>query len=175
MLYQWLKFSTSIFFNLFNKLIGGNLPPFGSAVVLVTQNDKYLVVELPNRRIVFPGGFMTWREKPWETAEREGREETGFQVHTSELIGVYTSASRRMTEMSNLCFIYAAQIVGGEIKRSPEGQPLWLSEAELRQRMRPDLLGILDDYLGVARTGEGAPIAGTRANMQEFRATTSKA
>ena len=35
-----------------------NLPPFGSAAVIVEKQDCYLVVELPGGRVVFPGGFL---------------------------------------------------------------------------------------------------------------------
>src|SRR5438132_7149710 len=38
---------------------------------------------LPGNRIVFPGGFMTWRETPQQAAEREG--ESRSEEHTSEL------------------------------------------------------------------------------------------
>jgi ADP-ribose pyrophosphatase YjhB (NUDIX family) len=147
MLYDLLKICVSIFFNLFNKVLGGKLPPFGSAAVIVEVNDNYLVVELPRGRIVFPGGFMAWDEQPQQAAEREGKEETGFELQTDDLIGFYSTRSTSWLSMSNLSFVYHARIVGGQLRNSIEGQPRWMSEAELRQRFSQHMLRILDDYL----------------------------
>ena len=47
LLYDLLKRGVSLCFNILNVLLGGNLPPFGSAAVLVEEQDRYLVVELP--------------------------------------------------------------------------------------------------------------------------------
>src|SRR5207244_10746590 len=38
----------------------------------------FLLVKMPGHRLVFPGGFMRWREQPAETAQRS-------EEHTSEL------------------------------------------------------------------------------------------
>lgn len=80
-------------------------------------------------------------------AEREGYEETGFALRATELIGVYSHASANMTQMSNVCFAYMAEIVEGELHQNVEGNPCWLSEAELRTRLAPITITILDDYL----------------------------
>src|SRR5579859_1127849 len=85
MLYDLLKKCVSIFFNVLNRVLGGKLPPFSSAGVVVEENGRYLVVELPHNRIVFPGGYMTWRENPQEGAAREGREETGLTLQVEGL------------------------------------------------------------------------------------------
>ncbi len=89
MLYDLLKRGGSVFFNTLNMLLGGNLPPLGSAAVIVEEHDHYLVVELPRGRVVFPGGFMNWREHPPQTAQRAAEEETGHLVRVGELIGSY--------------------------------------------------------------------------------------
>lgn len=147
MLYDILKICVSVFFNLLNKLLGGKLPPFGSAFVIVERDGNYLAVELPRGRIAFPGGFMTWREQPTQTAEREGREETGFVLRAVELTGIYSYASTRLTRMSTVSFAYKGEIVGGELRKNIEGRPCWLSESELRRRLSPATLRVLDDYL----------------------------
>lgn len=147
MLYDLLKICVSIFFNVLNILMGGRLPPFGTASVIVESEGRYLVVELPRGRMVFPGGFMSWQEQPAQTAEREGREETGLQLRTRDLIGVYTRNTRRFTQMSNISFVYSAEVVGGRLHKTVEGRPRWLSEDELRQRMDTGSLRLLDDYL----------------------------
>ncbi len=147
MLYDMLKRCVSIFFNLLNIILGGKLPPLGSACVIVEENDNYLVVELPGNRIVFPGGFMTWRETPQQAAEREGREETGLELQATALINFYSCASSAWTNMSTISFAFEAHITGGELRTNIEGRPLWLSEQELRTRFSPHSLRILEDYL----------------------------
>ena len=147
MFYDLLKSCTSVFFNVLNKLLGGKLPPFGSACVVVEKEGKFLAIELPHERTTFPGGFMNWSEKPRQSAEREGYEETGLQLHATKLIGTYSHASSTITQMSNICFAYMAEVVGGELRKSAEGNPCWLSEEELRARLAPVTLTILDDYL----------------------------
>ena len=54
LLYDLLKRGVSLCFNTLNVPLGGKLPPFGSAAVIVEEQDCYLVVELPRGRVVFP-------------------------------------------------------------------------------------------------------------------------
>ncbi len=147
MLYDLLKHCVSLFFNLLNRLLGGKLPPFGSAAVIVEEDNLYLVVELPGKRIVFPGGFMNWNEVPQQAAEREGHEETGLIVHADALIGYYPLISQDWKVMSTISFVFHARVVGGELCNNIEGRPCWLSEQELRARMQGHSLTVLDDYL----------------------------
>src|SRR5690349_17819025 len=132
MIYDLLKRCVSIFFNILNLILGGKLPPFGSACIIVEENDNYLVVELPGKRIVFPGGFMTWHETPQQAAEREGYEETGLELQADALINFYSCASKTWTNMSTISFAFEAHILGGELRPNMEGCPHWLSEPELR-------------------------------------------
>ncbi len=147
MLYDLLKICVSVFFNAVNWLLGGRLPPFGSACVIVEKHGQYLVVELPRKRIVFPGGFMTWREQPMQAAEREGREETGLQLHALTLLNFYSSPSNQFTRLSTIRFVYIAEVIGGQLRDNMECHPFWLSENELRQRMDKNDLNVLDEYL----------------------------
>ena len=146
MLYDLLKKCVSIFFNLLNRVLGGKLPPFGSACVIVEKEHQFLVVELPGERIVFPGGFMNWSELPNEAAEREGYEETGLQLKAGELVGYYPCVTNSWMAMSNISFVFAAEVVGGELMPNAEGTPRWMSEEELRSHLSSHALGILNDY-----------------------------
>ncbi len=147
MFYDILKRVVSIFFNAFNVLLGGKLPPFGSAVAIVEDQGRYLVVELPHERIVFPGGFMTWREDAKSTAQREVQEETGLRVCVGNVIGMYACASDRITNMSTISCVYAATVIDGTLRSSCEGRPCWMYEEELRKRLSNHSIGVLDDYL----------------------------
>ncbi len=146
-LYDLLKVCVSVIFNLLNKLLAGKLPPLGSAGVVVEEEDRYLVVMLPRKRVVFPGGFMTWRETPQQAAEREGEEETGLKLQADNLITFYTLASTGWLNMSTTCFVYHARVVSGELSDSLEGHACWMHEEELRKCLTGHSITMLDDYL----------------------------
>lgn len=55
-----------------------------------------------------PGGRSEQGEAPWETAVRETKEETGLDVHLSDLAGVYTKPDR-----NKLILTFTAGISGG--------------------------------------------------------------
>lgn len=147
MLYDLLKKLVSICFNLLNKLLGGGLPPFGSVAVIVEQDNRFLMVELPRRRLVFPGGFMKWDETPTQAAQREGKEETGLDLHIGHLINIHSRTSRSLFRMSTICFVYRAEVSGGKLRNNMEGKPLWLTEDEIRAHFGEETLTVLDDYL----------------------------
>ena len=147
MCYDLLKKCVSIFFNILNTMLRGKLPPFSSAGVVVEEQDHYLVIELPHKHLVFPGGYLTWRETPQEGAVREGKEETGLTLQVEGLVGFYPLTSQQWSTMSNMSFVYSARVIGGELKSSMEGRALWLPEQELRARCGEHTLRVLDDYL----------------------------
>ena len=147
MLYQILKKSAGLFFNILNIILGGNLPPFGSVCVLVEREHHFLVVEQPNGTIVFPGGFMRWQELPEETVIREGKEETGLQLSPTRLIGHYPKPTKCLDGLSVIHLAYQGKVVGGELRKSIEGQPFWISEEDLLNKLSPYYLTILQDYL----------------------------
>lgn len=107
--------------------------------------------------MVFPGGFMTWREDPKHAAQREAQEETGLLVRVDQLIGTYFSPSESFLNMSTVSCVYTAEVVGGELRNSIEGRACWLREEELRKRLSSHSLGILDDYLHFRTVQRGKP------------------
>ncbi|SRR6266702_157876 len=142
--FRWL---VSVCFNILNLMLGGNLPPLGSASVMVEEQNRYLVVESPDGSIVFPGGFTRWREHPMQTALREAREETGLHLRLGDMVGYYSTISRSFAQMSTLTIIYHAEVVGGELRGSIEGRPHWRSEAELRNEPKFRHEEMLEGYL----------------------------
>jgi ADP-ribose pyrophosphatase YjhB (NUDIX family) len=146
MWYDLLKRCVSIVFNLLNLLLGGKLPPFTSACVVVEENDQYLVVELPGKRIVFPGGFLQHNETPQQGAEREGYEETGLHIQVDDVINHYVFKNSTWYSMSNICFACHGKVVGGELRNNIEGKPYWLHETELYKRLGAHSRKILADY-----------------------------
>lgn len=146
MLYRALKKVVSICFNLLNLLLFGNLPPLGSVSVLVEENAHFLVIELANKNVVFPGGFIRWRENPAQAACREGREETGLLLRTGNVIGYLTYASTQIDHMSTINIIYEGEVIGGTLRGSVEGRPCWLHENELQERLNQDNRAVLEAY-----------------------------
>jgi ADP-ribose pyrophosphatase YjhB (NUDIX family) len=146
MFYDLLKMCVSIFLNMLNIVMGGKLPPMGSAAIIVEEKGRYLVVELPRKRVVFPGGFMVWRENPAQAAVREGKEETGFDLAVDGFVTFYAGVSANWLQISSLSFVYSGHVIGGALRKSVEGKPMWLSEEELRRRMSKNTQKVLDDY-----------------------------
>lgn len=96
--------------------------------------------------IVFPGGFIRWREYPEEAAQREVREETGIEVRLLDTIGIYATKSTGLFRLSTLTIVFAGEVTGGLLKSSIEGQARWTDEAEMRQRLARNYRSILEDY-----------------------------
>ena len=147
MLYNAFKHVVAIFFNLLNRLMFGNLPPFGSACVIVEEQGRLLVLKRPEGTTVFPGGFMRWKETAEETARREGKEETGLDLHIEQMISYRSTPGTDIEHMSTLTVFFHARVVGGELRSSIEGQPCWLDEKTLRGCLHEYYRQSLDDYL----------------------------
>ena len=147
MFYRILKKSVGIFFNILNVLLKGNLPPFGCVCILVEQDERYLIVERPEGSLVFPGGFMRWKERSEQTAQREGKEETGLDLRIGNIVGCYTTPSTGFTAMSTITIVHRAEVVGGMLCSSIEGRPYWIDEETLRGRLEEHYHIILNDYL----------------------------
>lgn len=153
LLYRILMILVPFSFNTLNALLGGNLPPLGTICVIVEEQGRFLVIRRFNGQLVFPGGFMRWREYPMQTAEREFQEETGLRVRLLEPLGTYSTISTRISRMSTLTVAFPGEILGGELRGSIEGKPLWVEEAELREDLATHYINILQDYLAFGRRG----------------------
>ena len=62
-----------------------------------------------------PGGFLEVDETPTEGAVRETLEETGLEVATGEILGLYARL-----EAAVVVLAYEARVVGGAVRTSPE-------------------------------------------------------
>jgi ADP-ribose pyrophosphatase YjhB (NUDIX family) len=135
-LYQVLIKSVGISFNLLNVCLFGNLPPQGCISVIVEDQGRFLLIERPDGTLVFPGGFIRWREHPTQTALREFHEETGLRVKLRHVVACYSNVSKDFKSMSTLMLVFCAEANGGELRGSVEGNPCWIDES--------DLLGMVD-------------------------------
>lgn len=155
--YQVIGQLAGFFFNVLNLCLGGNLPPFGCVAVIIHEEDRYLLLRRASGRLVFPGGFIRWHEPPPHCAQREVAEETGLSVRIIDLIGCFSKPSEHADMMSTLTLLYSAEITGGHLCSSIEGQPLWVSEAEIEQGL--DDLGqrYLKSYVNHMQERQTAP------------------
>jgi ADP-ribose pyrophosphatase YjhB (NUDIX family) len=145
-LYRVLKKSASLSFNILNICLAGNLPPLGCIAVIVEDQGRYLLLRRPEGGLVFPGGFIRWREHPVQTAEREFKEETGLQVKLRHVFACYSNTSASFDSMSTMTLVYCGEMRGGEMRKSIEGQPCWIEEAKLRSIIDFRYKCMLDDY-----------------------------
>lgn len=132
-LYRWLAQGASLWFNMLNLLLGGNLPPFGSVCVVIRMGERYLLLERSNGSVSLPGGFIRWREDPQQTARRECCEETGLQVRLLDLVGCFCTPTSSWTRMSTLTLVYGAEIAGGQVRQGVEGMPGWFSSEDAQR------------------------------------------
>lgn len=147
MLYNTFKYAVALFFNLLNRLMFGNLPPFGSACVIVEEQERFLVIKRPEGTTVFPGGFMRWKESAEETARREGKEETGLDLRIERMVGYRSTPTIDLDHMSTLTIFFHASVIGGKLRGSIEGQPCWLDEETLHSCLHKYYRPTFDDYL----------------------------
>ena len=146
MFYYITKSLASICFNILNFLLGGNLPPFGCVCMIVEKKGQFLLIEQPGGVLAFPGGFMKWRESPEHALIREGKEETGLELRPGKLVGFQPGICQGLHQMSTLTLIYQGEVIGGDLRPSSEGHPLWLSADELSTRLSPYYQSMLEQY-----------------------------
>lgn len=145
--YRSLGLIAAASFNLFNLLLKGNLPPFGSACVIVREGERYLLLVRSDGTAGLPGGFMRWHEDPVETALRECKEETGLIVRLLDQVGCFSRPARSWHRMSTLTVLYSAEISGGRLRQALEGRPDWFLEAEARQLLDQHYQPLFEEYL----------------------------
>lgn len=83
----------------------------GAFAIIFDENGKVLLSHRRDRDLWnLPGGGVESAEMPWEAVVRETREETGLDVVTDRLVGVYGKA-----DSDELVFAFVCQIVGGKL------------------------------------------------------------
>jgi ADP-ribose pyrophosphatase YjhB (NUDIX family) len=107
------------------------------AYVLLLEEGKLLLCRLvhptPKGLLwTLPGGGLEFGEHPEAAAVREAREETGFKVGLGPLVAVESYVG---PDVQHLCFVYRAQILGGELTVEAEGstnEVRWVTPEEAR-------------------------------------------
>ena len=99
---------------------------------------------------------MRWGEHPRQAAKREALEETGYLLEIGDMIGCYSCVSHKVDRMSTITMAFHAKVASGELRGSIEGQPSWVDEQTLRQRLSGHSASIFNDYLR-SRAGRHEP------------------
>jgi 8-oxo-dGTP diphosphatase len=112
-------------------------------------------------RWTLPGGGLDHGEDPRLGAIREVEEETGYRVELRQLLTV--ESFRQMVERPDgpvdhqaICIIYAAEVVGGELRHEVGGSTdvaAWLPLADIPGLTRGGLVDIALDVAGYLAAG----------------------
>ncbi|MEV7619270.1 NUDIX domain-containing protein [Microbacterium sp. NPDC089321] len=129
-----------------------------AAYGIVTDDDGRLLLArwVEGRRVAWtlPGGGLEQGEDPELAVRRELREETGFQIETTALLGIHSRvipASRRVrrdensTPLHTLRIVYRAEITGGELRFEKNGSTdmaAWFTLDEVAALQRVKLVDI---------------------------------
>jgi 8-oxo-dGTP pyrophosphatase MutT (NUDIX family) len=105
--------------------------PLRSAVGVIRRGPDYLAIDRADGRgLGLPGGLARRRESDEETVRREIREETGLAVRSAEF--VFSLPVSEPIPASIAVFRVQAE---GDLRGSWEGEPQWVTLAELRSRI----------------------------------------
>lgn len=136
------------------------------AAYAVIVRDGQLLLALWNeqerKRWTLPGGGVELHETVEEGAVREVREETGYDVRLTELLGIETdvfAAAERAQDTARplkaVRVFFAAQIVGGRLTAEADGttdEARWFPLAEVAELSR---VSMVDTGLGLLARSEG--------------------
>jgi ADP-ribose pyrophosphatase YjhB (NUDIX family) len=132
-----------------NSLVVGS-----SAVVVDDENRILLQRRSDSGNWALPGGTMDIGETFTESAIREVKEETGFDVRIDRIIGIYSDPGHvfaysdgEVRQEFNICL--AATIVGGGLAVSKESTDVrFVAFDEVGElTMHPSIRKRIDDYL----------------------------
>ena len=108
-----------------------------AAVALFDGEGRILLLRRKdNDKWTMPGGTMDFGESLVECAVREVREETGFDIETTGLIGTYTDPNVLIAYSDGeirqeFTLVYAAKIKSGELRIDHESkEAVWVSIAD---------------------------------------------
>jgi ADP-ribose pyrophosphatase YjhB (NUDIX family) len=131
------------------------LPTDLTVCALVERDNQFLIVEETSTGVVVisqPGGHIEGAESPEEAEIRETLEETGCDIETRELLGVYLWIHPQSRQQ------FLRIIFTGTLLEEHHGRQLddginavhWYSEADIRRRERdcrmPIVLRCIADY-----------------------------
>jgi ADP-ribose pyrophosphatase YjhB (NUDIX family) len=113
-------------------------PLVGCDVFILNEKSEVLLIKRSDNGLwALPGGCQDLGETPKECAERECREESGYMVEVTELLGVYSSKCYPYVyypwKENEFChLLFRGKLLGGHARISTETtQVAWFLESEL--------------------------------------------
>ncbi|WP_371599471.1 NUDIX hydrolase [Streptomyces sp. NBC_00564] len=135
------------YFNDPNAPKANSIVPSVTAVALNEAGEILLIHKTDNNLWALPGGGVDLGESAPNAAVRETKEETGFDVEVTGLVGIYTNPAHvlayddgEVRQQFSICF--TAHIIGGELRTSSESKevalvdPSRLDELNIHPSMR---------------------------------------
>ncbi|MFJ4556289.1 NUDIX hydrolase [Streptomyces massasporeus] len=151
------------YFNDPNAPKANSLVPSVTAVARNEAGEVLLIHKTDNDLWALPGGGIDLGESAPDAAVRETKEETGFDVEVTGLIGIYTNPGHVMAyddgevrQQFSICF--HARIVGGQLRTSSESKEVAFVDSSrldelnihpsMRMRIDHGLADRTEPYLG---------------------------
>jgi ADP-ribose pyrophosphatase YjhB (NUDIX family) len=113
-------------------------PLVGCDVFVLNQRSEVLLIQRADNGLwALPGGCHDLGETPQKCAERECREESGYEVEVTDLLGVWSSNRYAYVHYpwkeNEFCHLFfRAKLKGGEMKTSNESTKVgWFLESDL--------------------------------------------
>jgi 8-oxo-dGTP diphosphatase len=91
-----------------------------------------------------PGGYVEWDETTEDAVKREVQEETGFEVTSLKLIGVYSKPERHPRQCIDIAYLVE---VNGEVKVGDDAVEFKWESLENISELAFDHKKIIEDYL----------------------------
>lgn len=136
-----------VIFRIIAFLTLGQISPLLGTGIVIEQDGKILLIERSDGLgYAIPGGIVRYRETVEQCALREVREETGYTVAITGLMGIY-AAPGRDPRFRAIAILYKGSIVSGSARGSREGEVCWREPDEVFGHMAFDGEEMIKDYL----------------------------
>ncbi len=108
--------------DIFLQQQGYSTPKVDVRAAVIRDNKILLVKEISDGKWSMPGGWADVGDMPAKAAEREAKEESGFDVETKKVIGVFDANrnGRPMVFFHAVKIVYLCDIIGGKKNTSNE-------------------------------------------------------
>lgn len=124
-----------------------------STVEIVLTNDKNDILLIKRAAMpaqgfwALPGGYVDWNEKISQTAIREVKEETGFDVNNIRFFGLYDDPARDRDGRQNIGHCFVARVSGdAKMEKSEVEEMKWFSVSQLPKEIAFDHRKMIEDY-----------------------------